>query len=75
MYCITGREVTKIRWNHFWESVETAEVSSGEAGTSCRLSGTAAECGNYDTTICESGAASFTSVPSACSMCIGSTGG
>jgi hypothetical protein len=64
------RELNESRWNSYWESVEKFTTE----GTSSRLPGAAATCGNYEATICEEEAASFTSVPSAASSEEGSTG-
>jgi hypothetical protein len=73
-YCITGRELNERRWNSYWKSVERAEERFTIEGTS-GLPGGGAICGNYEAAICEEGAASFTSVPSAASSDEGRAGG
>jgi hypothetical protein len=69
------RELNESRWNSYWESVDRAEERFAIAGTSSHLPDAATTCGNYEATICEEGASSFTSVPPAAISEDGSTGG
>jgi hypothetical protein len=55
-HCTPGRELTESNWNPHCESLLRAEV-----GTSF---GAVAASGNYETTMCDSGAASSTTAPS-----------
>jgi hypothetical protein len=71
-YCIADRELNGSRRNPYCESVEKDEDSSEEVGS---LSWLPDAVGNYKSTICERGAASFSSVPSAARRGNGRNGG
>jgi hypothetical protein len=74
-YLIADRELNGRRRSPYCESVEKEEDSSEEVGTPSWLPDAVATCGNYRSTICETGAASFTSASSAARRGAGRNGG
>jgi hypothetical protein len=76
-YRNTRREVAESSCNPYCESQGTAEERSEEVGTrtSSWLAGAAARSDNYETTMCDGGAAYSTAVPPPASMSDGSTDG